>query len=86
MTLLCIKCNILPVTAIQFGSEVLSRHCSICIKKLPDPDCEYCLGEGEFYWHSDDCANDDCALAGGYGDCEGQMGECSCSILDGIEI
>lgn len=87
---ICVKCNMLPVTAIDFRSEKLKRHCSVCIVKavqrLPNPDCEYCLGGGEFQAHSNDCTNDFCALSGGYDDCEGQICECSCSILDGVEL
>lgn len=87
---ICAKCNILPVTAAKFTSEKLKQYCSVCIvtaiKMLPNPDCEYCLGQGEYYWHSGGCTNDLCALAAGYDDCEGQMIDCSCSILDGVEI
>jgi hypothetical protein len=87
---LCVKCGILPVTAVEFVSEKLRQYCSVCvvkaIKQLPNPDCEYCLGQGEYYWHSSDCINDLCALAGGYGDCEGQMTDCNCSVSDGLEL
>jgi hypothetical protein len=59
------------------GIELLSN--------MPNPDCEYCLGTGEYYWHSSDCKNDDCHLAGGYGDCAGEMSQCGCSISDASE-
>lgn len=87
---LCEKCNILPVTAVKFNSEKLRSLCSVCllntIKQLPNPDCEYCLGAGEYLGHSEYCENDLCALAAGNEDCIGQMIECDCSILDGVEI
>jgi hypothetical protein len=53
--------------------------------EIHNPDCEYCLGTGEYYWHSSDCKNDDCRLAGGYGDCAGEMSQCGCSISDRLE-
>jgi hypothetical protein len=43
-----------------------------------DPECGYCNGSGERYWHSEDCRDDYCALAGGYHDCRGQVEECAC--------
>ncbi len=87
---LCIKCGILSVVAIEFSSKRLRQYCRVCIldaiKKLPNPDCEHCLGEGEYYWHNSYCLNDDCVLAGGYDDCNGQIIDCNCSILDGVTI
>jgi hypothetical protein len=43
-----------------------------------DPECGYCNGSGERYWHTADCRDDYCALAGGYHDCRGQVEECAC--------
>lgn len=87
---LCKKCGILPVTAVDFASEKLTRYCSVCIvkaiKQLPDPNCTYCLGNGEYLGHSPDCENDLCALAAAYDDCDAQMFVCGCSMLDGIDI
>jgi hypothetical protein len=43
-----------------------------------DPECPHCGGVGERFWHTDNCRNDDCALAGGLYDCDGQVEECPC--------
>lgn len=84
---LCIKCNLRSSTKLT-KSNKLQKYCSVCIvaaiSRVPNLDCEYCMGEGEYYGHSSDCDNDDCALAGGCHDCMGQMIECHCSILDGV--
>lgn len=44
----------------------------------PDPDCELCGGYGEYFTHADDCWSDDCVLALGIDDCDGQVVECPC--------
>lgn len=41
--------------------------------------CPDCGGYGEYYGHADDCDNDDCALAGGMDDCNGQVFPCHCA-------
>lgn len=45
----------------------------------PEPDCPYCGGTGERYWHAPDCRSDDCALAGGLDDCVGVVEPCPCA-------
>ena len=88
---LCIKCNLQPpIKSIKSIKSIkaieLQKYCSVCIvaaiSQLPNPDCEYCMGEGAYYGHSHDCDNDGCVLAGGFYDCRGQMIKCDCSILD----
>jgi len=44
-----------------------------------NPACPYCYGTGERYWHSDDCADDLCALNGDMHSCAGQMEHCPCA-------
>ncbi len=45
----------------------------------PDPLCDYCHGRGERVWHTASCSEPDfCALAGGPGDCPGEVGPCPC--------
>jgi hypothetical protein len=87
--ILCKKCRRNSVYAENL-SGLRAKYCREClliaISSLPNPDCEYCLGQGQYYWHSQDCDNDYCALAGGYGDCQGRVEECECSILDGSDI
>ena len=51
-----------------------------------DPDCEYCGGSGERYWHTEDCRSDFCALAGGIEDCLGQVGPCPCGEVSDPDI
>lgn len=68
----------------KYGRAICSRCAWQRIAGLPDPDCENCGGQGEYYWHSEDCHNDDCALAGGYGECEGRIIDCGCSLFDGV--
>jgi len=46
-----------------------------------DFGCEYCHGSGEYYWHTEDCKSDYCALAGGPGDCRGQVVQCGCNKI-----
>ena len=79
----CVKCN---RTVYVTTKGVVGKLCERCfldaLSRLPNPDCEYCLGQGEYYWHSEDCDNDLCVLAGGYDDCIGQMIDCDCSIFD----
>jgi hypothetical protein len=45
---------------------------------MNDPDCDCCHGAGEFFAHADDCYNDNCGLAGGFDDCQGQVIQCDC--------
>lgn len=45
---------------------------------MPDPECPYCGGTGERLWHAPGRDYDDCALAGGIDDCNGQLEECPC--------
>lgn len=44
-----------------------------------DPNCAYCNGTGERFWHTKDCDNEDCALAAGLYDCMGQVERCPCT-------
>lgn len=80
----CIKCNKRTVYVAPNGKP--GKLCARCLLKafsdLPNPDCEVCLGQGEYYFHSDDCDDDLCALAGGYHDCTGKVVDCDCSIFD----
>lgn len=41
--------------------------------------CEQCHGAGEYFTHSEDCADDLCALNGDYHSCEGQVLPCDCT-------
>ncbi|WP_303763854.1 hypothetical protein [Sphingobium yanoikuyae] len=41
--------------------------------------CPECGGSGEIFSHADDCWSDDCALALGIDDCDGQVLPCSCA-------
>ena len=81
----CIKCH-RPLEKWKLVSDKLKRYCASCVieavKKLPNPDCGYCLGDGEYLTHSSDCDDDLCILSAGYHDCKGQMMDCNCSILD----
>lgn len=83
----CIKYNERTVYVTPKG--VVGKLCSQCFlaafSELPNPDCECCMGEGEYYTHSDDCEDDLCALAGGYHDCSGKVVDCNCSIIDDKE-
>lgn len=80
----CIRCNKRTVYVTPQGH--VGRLCSQCFvvafSELPNPDCEDCFGNGEYYTHSNDCDDDLCALAGGYHDCDGIVKDCHCSILD----
>lgn len=80
----CIKCKERTVYVTPKGKA--GRLCGQCFliafSKFPNPDCENCLGMGEYLAHSDDCNSDLCVLAGGYHDCNGTLQECDCSILD----
>lgn len=84
----CIRCNERLVYITPKG--IIGKLCSQCfltaLSELPNPDCEHCLGEGEYYWHSENCDNDLCSLAGGYNDCAGRIVDCNCSILEGTSI
>ncbi len=44
------------------------------------------MGASEYYWHTSDCEDDLCCLAGGYHDCDGEVVDCDCSILDRVLI
>lgn len=83
----CIKCNQRTVYVTPKG--IVGKLCAQCFliafSELPNPDCEYCYGEGEYYWHSGDCENNLCCLAGGYEDCNGKMIDCDCSIFDDLK-
>lgn len=46
------------------------------VKSLHNPSCEYCLGTGQYYWHTSNCNNDNCALAGG-----GETVKCDCTLM-----
>ncbi len=46
---------------------------------MTERPCDYCGGYGAIYEHTADCHNDFCALAGGYGDCDGIIVPCACS-------
>ena len=85
----CVKCNERQAVGRNINRR-LHKYCTYCITvaiaKLPNPDCHYCYGNGDYYWHSDDCHNDDCVLAGGYDDCNGKMISCDCSMLDGLGV
>lgn len=64
-----------------------------------DRSCDHCGGFGEIFSHHPDCSNDDCVLACGIDDCDGQVTACFCrerftdaalaalpSLLDQIEV
>jgi hypothetical protein len=80
----CIRCGERTVYVTPKGA--VGRLCGQCFliafSEIPDPDCEHCQGNREYYWHSEDCTNDLCSLAGGYDDCQGRMIVCGCSIFD----
>lgn len=82
----CIRCNQRTVYVTPRG--VVGNLCSQCFlsafSELPNPNCEYCYGEGEYYWHSEDCDDESCCLAGGYHDCSGKVVSCGCSIFDDL--
>ena len=40
--------------------------------------CDDCLGRGEYFTHTDDCADDLCALNGDYHSCVGRVMRCGC--------
>ena len=42
----------------------------------PQKTCSDCGGYGEYFGHSRDCTEDNCALAGGVDDCDGQIFTC----------
>jgi hypothetical protein len=64
----CVRCNQRTVYVTPKG--VVGKLCEQCfliaLSELPNPYCEYCLGEGEYYSHSED----------------GIMINCNCSIFD----
>jgi hypothetical protein len=80
----CVRCNERTVYVTPKGK--VGRLCGPCFlvafSELPNPDCENCLGMGQYLAHSNDCNDDLCVLAGGYHDCRGNLQECDCSILD----
>lgn len=45
---------------------------------MSDPNCEWCGGTGERYFHTEDCRSEFCALAGSIADCAGQVEVCPC--------
>lgn len=47
----------------------------------PDPECPWCGGSGERFFHTEGCESDFCALAGGIDDCPGQVEECPCALV-----
>ena len=51
-------------------------------RRLPDPGCEYCGGVGHRLGHSENCRDDNCVMARGVGDCNGEAGPCDCSVMD----
>ncbi len=81
--IICIRCKTRTVYVTKKGK--IGKLCSQCFldafSELPDPDCETCLGQGEYYTHSDECDDDLCALAGGYHDCKGKVVGCDCSLI-----
>lgn len=40
--------------------------------------CEDCDGSGEYFTHSDDCTDDNCALNGDEHSCKGEIVKCWC--------
>ena len=50
----------------------------------PDADCLECGDSGEVFAHADDCRDDNCALAGGIDDCDGQVVFCSCEAGEAL--
>lgn len=52
------------------------------VKRWADTDaaigCDDCMGEGEYFTHYADCADDLCALNGDQYSCVGQVVRCGC--------
>lgn len=68
----------------ELDISLCAKHFIAIVSEVPNPECNYCLGTGQYLWHTENCANEHCALAAGYEDCEGEMVDCDCSILDNI--
>lgn len=59
--------------------DLLRRRAGV---PAPNPDCSFCSGHGERFWHAPSCDEDYCALAGGVDDCDGRLEPCATCTLE----